>query len=366
MGQPVFECRSLIEQHQVRVFSSNYALYGDLSARIMNVLSEFSPHLEVYSIDEAFLLLRGFRHFDLQEYGQTISQAVRQRTGVPVSVGIARTKTLAKVANHLAKKVYKTGVFSFFENVDEHLKSFPVEGIWGIGRQRAKWLRSKGVATAYDLKMMPDRLIRKKMTVTGLRTAWELRGIPCLSLEEVSPDKKAIGCSRTFGYEVEKLSELEEAVASYISRACVKLRKQGSLAGYLHVYVETSRFRGPRYNNALGMYVNPPTAYTPHLMRYGNILLSHIFREGYKYKKAGILLTNLTSDRTGQRYFIGPEYGYTRHQKLMQVIDSYNLSAGSSKLQFAAEGLRKPWFMKQARKSNRFTTRWDELLEVKA
>lgn len=365
MGQPVFECRALIERHHVRVFSSNYVLYGDLSARIMNILSEFTPNLEVYSIDEAFLLFRGFGNSNLEEYGRAISRAVKQRTGVPVSVGIARTKTLAKIANHLAKKVYKTGVFCLLENEDEHLKKFPVEEIWGIGRQRARWLLSQNVKTAYDLKMMPDRRIQQKMTVTGLRTAWELRGIPCLTLEEISPDKKAIGCSRMFGYEVEKLAELEEAVSAYIARACVKLRGQGSLVGYLHVYVETSRFRGPYYNNSLGMCVNPPTAFTPLLMHYGKILLGHIFREGLKYKRAGVLLTDLVRDDSGQKNFFGPEYSHTRYQRLMRVMDRYNLSGAGGKIQMAAEGLGKPWFMKQARKSKRFTTRWEELLEIK-
>ncbi|MDP2654362.1 MAG: Y-family DNA polymerase [Candidatus Omnitrophota bacterium] len=365
MGQPLFECQNIVDKHHVRVFSSNYVLYGDMSARIMNILSGFSPNIEMYSIDEAFLFFSGFKNYDLEAYGQLIRNTVKQHTGVPVSVGIAKTKTLAKIANHLAKKVYKTGVFCLFDDEDEHLKNFPVDEIWGIGRQRTKWLNSQNIQTAYDLKMAPDRLIKNKMTVTGLRTVWELRGIPCLKLDEVVADKKMIGCSRMFGYDVEKLEELEEAVSAYICRTCVKLRKQHSLAGYIHVYVETNRFKGDYYINSLGMYINPPSAYTPLLSHYGKIILGHIFKSGYKFKRAGVILTNLVSERAGQEYFIGPVYSGTRHQKLMETVDRYNSSANHGKIQFASEGMGKPWLMKQSRKSKRFTTDWNELLEVK-
>lgn len=365
MGQPIFECRGLIKSHGGRVFSSNYVLYGDLSSRIMRILSKFTPNLEVYSIDEAFLLLRGFSYFDLEQYGHLISRTVKQCTGVAVSVGIGCTKTLAKVANYLAKKTHKAGVYCLANNQDKDLKSFPVEEIWGIGRQRSKWLRAQNIKTAYDFKMMPDRVIKKKMTVAGLRTAWELRGISCLDIEEMAPSKKAIGCSRMFGHSVNELSQVEEAVSAYIARACVKLRSQGSLAGYIHVQIETNRFRGPYYNNVLGACVNPPTADTSLLIRYGKLLLKNIFCKGYDYKRAGVLLSDLSRDDLGQQYLIDPTYCLTKRQRLMQVIDRYNLSCASGKIQMAAEGLGKPWFMKQAKKSRRFTTCWNELLEIK-
>lgn len=365
MGQPLFECKGLVDKHKVKVFSSNYVLYGDMSARIMSILSRFSPNIEVYSIDEAFLFFQGFENIDLESQGKLIRQTIKQHTGIPVSVGVGRTKTLAKIANHLSKKVYKTGIFCLRENEDEHLRSFPIDEIWGIGRQRARWLRSQNILSAYDLKVAPDRLIKNKMTVTGLRTVWELRGIPSLKLEEMLPDKKMIGCSRMFGYEVEKLEELEEAVSAYITRASVKLRKQRSLAGYVHVYVETSRFKGDYYINSLGMYVNPPSAYTPLLSHFCKILLRHIFKEGYKYKRAGVMLTDIVSEKSGQEYFIGPTYSGTRQQRLMEVIDRYNSKVTRGKIQLASEGMGKAWFMKQAHKSKRFTTCWNELLEVK-
>ena len=365
MGQPLFECQNLVNKHNVRVFSSNYVLYGDMSARIMNILSGFSPNIEIYSIDEAFLLFRGFENFDLNAYGHIIRNAVKQNTGVPVSVGIAKTKTLAKIANHLAKKVYKTGVFCLLDEEDEHLKNFPVDEIWGIGRQRTRWLQSQNIQTAYDLKMASDHLVRHKMTVTGLRTVWELRGIPCLQLDEVVPDKKMIGCSRMFGYEVDNLEELEEAVSAYVTRACVKLRRQNSLAGYVHVYVETNRFKGDYYINSLGMYVNPPSAHTSLLSHYGKLLLKHIYKDGYKYKRAGVMLTDLVSEQSGQEYLIGPVYSGSREQRLMEVIDRYNSSVNRGKIQLASEGMGKSWHMKQAHKSRRYTTHWDELLEIK-
>ncbi len=365
MGQPLFECQNLVEKHHVRVFSSNYVLYGDMSARIMNILSGFSPNIEIYSIDEAFLCLRGFENFDLEAYGHTIRETVKRYTGVPVSVGIAKTKTLAKIANYLSKKVYKTGVFCLFNGEDEHLKNISVDEIWGIGRKRAQWLNSQNIQTAFDLKQAPDRIIKNKMTVTGLRTVWELRGIPCLKLDEVLPDKKMIGCSRMFGYEVEKIEELEEAVSAYISRACVKLRKQGSLTGYVHVYVETNRFRGDYYINSVGMYINPPSAFTSLISHYGKILLKQIYKDGYKYKRVGVMLTDLVSEQSGQKYFIDPVYSGSRYQKLMQTVDRYNSSVNHGKLQFASEGIGKPWHMKQYHKSKRYTTNWNELLVVK-
>jgi DNA polymerase V len=366
MGQPLFECQKLVHKHHVRVFSSNYVLYGDMSARIMNILSGFTPNIEMYSIDEAFLFFKGFGNYDLEAHAQMIRQTVKQQTGVPVSVGIGKTKTLAKIANYLSKRVYKTGVFCLTENEDEHLKNFPVEKVWGIGRQRTGWLNGQNIRTAYDLKHAPDRLIKDKMTVTGLRTVWELRGTPCLKLDEVLADKKMTGCSRMFGYEVESLGELEEAVSAYMDRAAVKLRKQRSLAGYVHVYVETNRFRGEYYINSLGMYVNPPSAYTPLLSHYGKLLLKHIFKKGFKYKRAGVMLADLVSEGTGQQYLIGPTYAGTRQQKLMETVDRYNSGVNHGKIKLASEGMAKPWFMKQAHKSKRFTTCWNELLEVKS
>ncbi len=365
MGQPFFECQSLIQQHHIRVFSSNYTLYGDLSARIMHILLRFSAHREVYSIDEAFVWLKDLSRCDLQALGDQIKTTIYRETGVPVSVGIGRTKTLAKIANHLSKKVYRTGVFCLLENEDDELKNFPVHQIWGIGRQRSAWLRSQNIQTAFDLKMSPDRLIKKNMTVTGLRTAWELRGIACLTLDEIVVDKKAIACSRMFGHKVNDLAQLEEAVATYIARACVKLRRQRSLAGYLCVHIETQGYGRDCERYSLGMFIDPPSAYTPLLIQRGNFLLRNIFRRGYVYKRAGIVLTHFTKEALVQHDLFASKESDARCQRLMQAIDGYNARARGVPIHTAAEGLAKTWLMKQARKSQRFTTNWTELLVVR-
>lgn len=365
MGEAFFKIRDVIKRHSVRVFSSNYVLYGDMSQRVMDTLRAFTPNIEVYSIDEAFLLFKGFTHVDLNAYARQIKEAVYRDTGLPVCVGIGRTKTLAKAANYLAKRVYQTGTFCFDGNEDANLKDVPVEKIWGIGRRRARWLHARGVDTAYGLARMPERQVKDKMTVTGLRTVWELRGVSCLELEEMVPDKKAVGCSRMFGYQTERLDELEEAASAYVARASVKLRKQNLLAGYLHIIVETNRFRGAYYHNSLGVCLNPPTAYTPLLSHYVRLLVGKIYREGYKYNRVGVLLTDLVAESQGQQHFIGPLYTNTRYQKLMRVIDRYNSTVSRGKIHLASEGLGKPWQMKQARKSRRFTTHWGELLDVR-
>jgi DNA polymerase V len=363
MTTPFFECREMIKKHNVAVFSSNYALYGDMSARVMDILSGFTPELEVYSIDEAFLRLRGYGQFNLDQLAQNMSRTVQQQTGIPVSVGIGRTKTLAKAANYLAKKVYKTGAFCLREPEGECLKMLSVGDVWGIGRQRAQWLLGQGIASADDLRKSPDRFIKDHLTITGLRTVWELRGTPCLVREETYGGKKAVGCSRMFGYRVTKLGDLQEAVASYIAQAAVKLRKQRSLAGYLQVYAE-SKPHGDSQGS--GILIDPPSASTPLLSHYAQIILNRIFKEGCSYKKAGVQLMGLVSEQSGQQCFTGPPYCGTRTQKLMQTVDRYNAGASGGKIQFAAEGLQKPWHMKQTFKSKRYTTRWDELLVIDA
>ncbi|MCA9400316.1 MAG: Y-family DNA polymerase [Candidatus Omnitrophica bacterium] len=364
MGEAVFKIRDVVARHKVRMFSSNYVLYGDMSARVMSVLQQFSPRLEVYSIDEAFLLFDGFTHVDIDEYARQIKEVVYRHTGLPVSVGIGRTKTLAKAANYLAKRVYKTGTFYLRDDAEDSLSQVPVSKIWGVGRKRTRWLNAQGVFTALELARMPDRLIRQKMTVTGLRTVWELRGISCLSLEDLIPDKKAVSCSRMFGRPVEDLASMEEAASAYVARACVKLRRQNLLTGYLHVIIETNRFRGPYYNNALGLFVNPPSAYTPLLSAYAKLLVRKIYKEGYRYNRVGVILTDLVSERAGQQYLIGPSYAESRQQRLMETIDRYNSKVNHGKIQLAAEGLGKPWHMKQNQKSQRYTTNWEELLKV--
>jgi len=367
MGAPIFKCEQLVKQHDVKVFSANFVLYGDMSGRVMSTLATFTPNLEIYSIDEAFLSLEGFENLGYLSYGRKIRSAVRERTGIPVSVGIAPTKTLAKVANHIAKDNPRMGgVFCFIDekDIDQWLEKTPVREIWGIGHEKALFLSRHGITNALQLKKAPDDWIKKHLTIMTLRTVHELRGTPSITFEEIQPNKKAIVTSRTFGYEVSALSEMEEAISAYISKAAEKVRLQGSVAGHIQVFIETNPFKGSYYRNSASVDITPPTAYTPQLVEIAKRLLAKIYKEGYRYKSCGVMLTNFSDQTKVQQDLFAPVYSDSPNQRLMKVMDGYNRTANSGQLFFAAEGAGKPWFMKQSRKSKRFTTRWDELLEI--
>jgi len=367
MARPIFKCQDLIKKHKINVYSSNYVLYGDLSQRVMNILSKFSPNMEVYSIDEAFLSLDGFN--DIEQRAQAIRKTVKQSTGIPVSLGVAPTKTLAKIANHIAKRNPEmNGVFCLTDQkqIDERLKDMPAKKIWGIGSRKAEFLKSNGITNAYQLKKANDFWIKKHLSVVTLRTVWELRGISCIPLEEQPPTKKGIGTSRSFGRDVKSLDELNEAVAAYTSKAAGKLRRQNLVAGYLQVYIATDAFsKKSFYSNAAGIHIAPPTAYTPDLVRWGQKLLKCIYREGLTYKRAGIFLMDFSPATNEQLDLLDPIYQGSPKHRLMKVIDKLNSETNSGKVYFAAEGTGKPWYMRQAHKSKRYTTRWDELLTVK-
>lgn len=369
MGAPIFKCENEVRRHNVKIYSANFVLYGDMSERVMAVLSRFTPNLEVYSIDEAFLALDGFAGRDLDSYGRGMRSAVKQQTGIPVSVGISSTKTLAKIANHFAKDHQDTGgvfVLAEGEKTTAMLERTPVGEVWGIGREKAEFLNRNGIQNARQLRDAPDVWVKKHLTIMTLRTVWELRGISCLALEDASPDKKAIGISRTFGYEVRELSQMKEAVSAYMSRAAEKLRRQKSLCAFAQVFVETNPFKdAPFYRNSASTDLTPPTADSSRLVKIGLALLDKIFRDGLSYKSCGVLLTHLSPESSAQETWFKEQYTGSQRQKLMNAVDAYNRTVNSGKLILASEGLGKPWFMKQARRSKRFTTRWDELLEVR-
>jgi DNA polymerase V len=368
VGAPIFKYQNLIKSHKIKVFSANFVLYGDMSNRVMSVLSHYTPQMEVYSIDEAFLSLDGFEHLGLEAYGRTIRAGVKKQTGIPVSVGIAPTKTLAKIANHYAKDHSETnGVFCLIDEptIDHYLKQTPVGEIWGIGREKVIFLNQHGILTALQLKNAKDEWIKKHLTVTTLRTVWELRGTPCLSLEDAPLSKKAISTTRTFGREVNRLEDLEEAMASHVSRAAEKLRDQESMAGYVQVYIETNRFKGSYYRNSAGIDLSPPTAYTPQLIHAAKKLLKQIYQQGFHYKGCGVWLMNLSTQTSGQEYLFDEKYAGSARERLMKVMDTYNQKTNSGNLFLAAEGLEKEWHMEQTYRSKRFTTRWDEVLEIK-
>ncbi len=367
MGGPIFKYRSLIARHGIRVFSSNYILYGDMSHRVMEVLSLFAPDLEIYSIDEAFLSLPAGDPREMMSKAREIGETVRRWTGIPVSIGIGPTKTLAKVANKIAKsdEVYG-GVFSLGgeANPDAYLKEIKVGDVWGIGRQREKTLKRHGVCTAYQLKWVPDEWARRHLSVTGLRTVWELRGISCIPMEEVASSKKGIVSSRSFEKWVERKEDLKEAVSLYATRAANKLRKAHLYAACLQVFLSTSPYReGPQYANAYTMHLPYPTDYTPLFVASACQGIDKIYKSGYQYKKAGVALMEMSrsSVRQGSLFWSKGREELARQDRLMRAVDVVNARYGGEMLRFASSGLTRKWGSFPSFRSPRYTTRWEEL-----
>ena len=369
MGAPFFKIKHLIDLYQVQVFSSNYTLYGDMSNRVMQTLATFTPAIEIYSIDEAFLDLDRFAFTDLTAHGKQIRQTVRQHTGIPVSIGMATSKTLAKVANKIAKKSTRAnGVLDLTktEYQDRALEMTPVGDIWGIGRRYAKFLTMRGITTALDLKHADPVMIQNKMGINGIRTQKELWGEACYPLEENPPAKKSISVSRSFKKPVVRLDDLSQAVCSYISRGAEKLRAQGSHAQAMTVYVTTNRFKPESfYCNSTTCSFSTALNNTPELIKHGQAALKQIFQKGREYTKAGILFLNLTRDGCFQQDLFD-KTDRTRPAKVMQVMDQINNKMGSNTLKYMAAGLSvdKPWKTAFNYRSPAYTTDWDQLLTV--
>ena len=397
MGVPAFEVEEIIRKNGVEVFSSNYALYADMSSRVMETLSAFTPDIEVYSIDEAFLNLAGFnglghpcRDCSLTDYGRKIWRTVKQWTGMPVTVGIARTKTLAKIANRVAKKSAKAnGVLDLTDSpyLNKALAETPVEKVWTVGIRTALKLKGAGIKTALAFRDANIGWVRQKFGVVGVRTVYELRGISCYPLEQNPPVKKSIAVSRMFGKPVESAEELKEAIASYASRAGEKLRGQGLAAGVMTVYVTTSRFIESRTKSSGGKAIFPgeqavqrgecgfwcginshtveftvATSDTIELIRNACRCIDRLYRKGCAFKKCGIIFNALVPENQAQKALFD-NVDRLKSQRLMRVIDSINTRLNSP-LQWAAEGLAQSWKVKFNRRSCRYTTRWDELPEV--
>ncbi len=366
MGVPAFEIESLLISHQVEIFSSNYALYGDFSSRVMSILAQFSPSMEIYSIDEAFLDLTGISEAEAEKMAFRIRKTVLQSTGIPVSIGVAPTKTLAKIANHLAKKQGNhVSVLNSGEKITAALQETPVGEIWGIGKQYSKLLNQHGILTAYDLSRTSESWIRKNMTVTGVRTRQELTGISCLSVDEVVPARQAICTSRSFGEPQGDVIQLEEAVATFTVRCAGKLRKQQTAASQLMVFIHTNAFRPdqPQYARNRVISLPTPTNNSLELVRYAVEALRSIFREGYLYKKAGVIVTGLLPEKEIQgNLFSAP--GNEKGQQLMASLDQVNRRFGQETLKVATQGIARKWRLRQEKLSPGYTTRWGELMEI--
>ncbi len=373
MGIPVFQCDGMIKRHNIRVFSSNYALYADMSRRVMEALKQFTPDIEIYSIDEAFLSLAGMQCENYAAYGREIRQTVMKWTGISVSVGIAKTKTLTKVANEIAKKHLRYGgVIDLSKGserrIDCYLEQLGVEDVWGVGHQYARLLRGHGIETARDLKYADRKWVRKRMTVMGERCLLELRGVPCFGLDSHPVPKKGIRSSRSFGKSVTTREDLEEAIATYVSRAAEKLRNQNSCANILIVYIKTNKFKRdePQYANSLHIKLKEPTANTIDLTRHALRGLGEIYRSGYRYKKAGVLLEGIQPDSHIQLHlFSSLDYaGREREEMLMETLDRISKKWGRGSLRLAAQGIRQPWKMRRSMLSPAYTSNWEDLLTI--
>lgn len=367
MGVPAFEIEELITKNKVFVFSSNYALYGDLSQRVMGVLSQMSPDIEIYSIDEAFLRIDSIRLYSPEDYARKIQANIYEWLGIPVSVGIGSTKTLAKAANYLAKSLPgHRGVFSFENRPDgdEFLKQIPVGKLWGIGEQHASFLQLHNVATAYDLKLAPEAWIRSKMNVTGARIVKELNAISCIPMDDAPAQRKAICISRSYGRPTKNYRELEEATAAFVGRLAEKLRKQKLLATRLTVFVMTNRFaRGPRYVNFKTINFNVPTHSTAELNRMMVKALSSLFREGYLYKKSGILAEELIPENIRQTA-LWDSTDHEKQERLMKALDLINAKTGRDSVRYALQGFDRKWKMRQEKLSASYTTKWSDILNI--
>lgn len=368
MGAPAFKHENLFQAHDVAVFSSNYALYGDMSARVMRTMADMVPECEVYSIDEAFLRLDGLRG-DMAAFCGEIRERVLHWTGIPVSIGIGDTKTLAKAANKMAKKVGKDGVFDLRRpDADEWLAKLDVEDVWGVGPRYAKLLRGRRVFTALDLKRADRAWIRKHMTVQGVQTVLELNGQPCIPMEQAPPPKKVICCSRSFGAYVRSLDGLREAVATYATRAAEKLRGQNSVCSIVQVFIRTNPFKPEHRQHAefAQAVLSVATDYTPDILRAALSVLKKIYREGHAYQKAGVLLAGIELKRSRQLSLIAPQpEDDARRSRAMAVLDAANRKYGRGSLAYAAQGMEPEWGMRREKLSPAYTTRWDQLLEVR-
>jgi DNA polymerase V len=373
MGQPVFEIEDVIQAHDVRVFSSNYSLYADLSTRFKAVLSEFCPLQENYSIDEVFADMTDLAIDDLTEYGKTMKARVLQYTSIPVSVSFAATKCLTKIGMSVVKHdpsyggvLDLTGLSE--QEIDELLAKVEIEDVWGIGNRYASFLRNYGIDTAMQLKYTDERWIRKHLTVTGERIVLELRGICCIPIEVERPPKQGIMCSKTFGRVITSREEMEEALAHYAARATEKLREQDSLASCLTIFIRTNSFRKDiqQYSNSYTINFPYPTAFTPDLIRYTLDGLKEIYQEGFRYKKAGVYLTKITPQHALQPDLFG-KFSLTEQYKqarLMLIVDAINRIYGRDTLFFAIQGIARNWRMRQFKLSQRFTTQWSEILTI--
>lgn len=364
MGQPWFECKELAEEHGILALSSNYALYADLSNRVMSILSDYSPRHEVYSIDECFVDLTGTSKL------RDVSYAMRERviawTDIPVCVGIGPTKTLAKLANHIAKKHPRSkGIFNYNDltqsQQDKLLGQIEVGEVWGVGRRISERLAEHGIHTVQDLRSAHTATLRAEFGVVIEKTQRELQGIACIDFQEVVPDKKQIVSSRSFGQTVRDVAILKDAMSTFVANACFKLRAQGSHASLIQVSLHTNRFRKdlPQYNPSFTLPLPQPTNDSLVVNRWADYLVGRLFKPEYEYKKAGIMLGEIAPVRQYQADWLEPTQA--TDTRLMDAIDGLNKKFGRGTLKVSTQGAHKGWQMRQERRTPSYTTNWDQV-----
>ena len=367
MGAPFFKYKQLINRNNVHVFSSNYTFYGDMSARVMTSLRSLVDEIEIYSIDEAFLDISSFAYCDLEETAKEIKNLIKQWTGIPVSIGIGSSKTLAKIANRQAKKYTTENVFDIrnLEVKKDILRDLPLEEIWGISTRWGRRLRKIGIETAQDLVEANPRHVRKTISIVGERIHYELNGLSCIGIEEVK-NKKNIISSKSFGKKVSHVQELEEAVSNYTARACEKLRQQNSRAQGLYVFLRTSPHieKDKQYSNGMSTYFSIPTSNTSKIIKEAKRLTNKLFLPGYEYQKIGVMLLNISDAKNEQGSLLDSE-NYSKSDTVMKSLDAVNKQFGSGSLMLGAQGIQKNWRMRADRKSGAYTTNLRDLPIVK-
>ncbi|MRL74477.1 translesion error-prone DNA polymerase V subunit UmuC [Klebsiella pneumoniae] len=372
MGEPYFKQKDMFRRHGIIAFSSNYELYADMSNRVMTTLEELSPRCEIYSIDEAFCDLTGVRNCrDLTDFGREIRETVLRRTHLTVGVGIAQTKTLAKLANHAAKQWQRqTGGVVDLSNLERQRKLMallPVDEVWGVGRRISKKLEAMGIKTVLQLADTDIRFIRKHFNVVLERTVRELRGEPCLGLEEFAPVKQEIVCSRSFGGRITEYHEMRQAICSYASRAAEKLRGEHQYCRFISAFVKTSPFalNEPYYGNSASVKLLTPTQDSRDIITAATKCLDAIWRDGHRYQKAGVMLGDFYSQVVAQLNLFDDNAPRKNSEKLMEVLDHLNAKGGRGTLYFAGQGIQTVWQMKREMLSPRYTTRFSDILSVR-
>ena len=369
MGAPAFKYEKVFKQHNVKIFSSNFPLYGDMSSRVMNILSSYTPNIEIYSIDEAFLEFKGFREYDLEVYCKEIQKKVLKWTGIPISIGIAPTKALAKVASRISKKFPKktNGVYMIKseQNRIKALKWLEIKNVWGIGFRHAKRLRSFKINNTYDFVSLPDDWVRKQMSVVGLRLKKELEGESVLSLEENRSPKKAIATTRSFENTITDFEKIKERVSTFAVCCAEKLRLQQSTCNAVYIFIRSNKFQKnkPQYRNGILMTIPFATNSNMIISKYATEGLKKIFRSGFNYKKSGVIVMAINSIKNYQINLFENEN--PKHRKLMKTIDYIQKKDGQSKIKLASQDLKKRWKMKQERLSNFYTTKIHDIIKVK-